>query len=530
MNFLKQQFKDDKLKIFIIAYFVIYFIISMFIVGDYGISSDEWIQRKHSLVNYKYVMETVFNREVPELQDIPELHEYGQLYGVALQLPMVFIEDIYNFSLSTHDIIYMRHMCTFIVVFLGYIFFYFALKNIFSNQRLIAIMGTMMISLYPRFFAYQFVDIKNLLFAGTCMISIYFMVKCVQEKKLIYEILFGISAALTTNVRIMGCVFLVIVLGYFLITDLMDVADKNRKTEINSSKIQIFRKYVSLLLAYIFAWILFTPMAWGNPIQIFKGTFSKFSNYSPWDGTMVFMGKFIKCAEVPWYYLFIWFGISIPIVYLLLFLYGHISCILEWVKDGCDWKDIFAKYKWFVCMVALFWGCVLSVIILHGRIYVGWHHLYFVFVFMCILACFGLENLLRKTRLRKLNISLFSVIMLFQVGWIIQNHPCEGAYFNSIGSLFADQFDREEWQTTSYEALQWILEHDEGEFSVLCPNSIDFLTDEEKTRVISEDVPEYIVSCYRNVIGNDLTYTGYEEVYTRKIGSYKVYSIFRRVE
>ena len=80
-----------------IIFFVSYFVVGLICVDDYGITVDEVHQRRHSLVTYKYLNEKLLYRSIDALSRLPDLEEYDQYYGVALQIPLVVIEDLFDF-------------------------------------------------------------------------------------------------------------------------------------------------------------------------------------------------------------------------------------------------------------------------------------------------------------------------------------------------------------------------------------------------------------------------------------------------
>ena len=517
------------MRLVVILLFAAYFVIGLILVPDYGVSRDEWRQRRHLLVNYKHVNQVLFGRTPHGLEEYPTLEEYGQLYGVAIQFPLAVVEDLYDFAMSARNTILIRHYYIFFICFLGYICFYLMLRTLFRHDYLIPLLGTFMIALYPRFFATQFTDIKNMVFAALNMVTLLCLVKAVETKRAIWQILFGCAAALATNSRPMAVIFIPLLLGYYLLSDLTALAEK-KASGGSGEGWKCLIKYVLVLVSYGLFWVIITPVAWQHPVSTFVDTFTAFSKFDAWDGTMVFMGNRIKCDQMPWYYLFVWFGITIPITYLLLFIAGHVFAVSQWLRSRHKWKDLLSAYRWPLCMMALFWGSVLSVIILHSRIYVGWHHMYFVFVPFCVLACYGLAGLAALVSHRRVVYVAFALVLLYHVGWMVVNHPYEGVYFNVVGRRFGDQFDRDEWQISGYRALKWVLSHDEGAFSVEGTQSVNFLTPEESARIIEEETPKYKIMCYRNVIGNTKTYDGYEEVFSRSVDGYKVYSVYQRIE
>ena len=59
---MKIQFNENKdryFKYLFIAYILVYIFIGVLTFKDYGISTDEEVQRKHSLVSYKYIAKNI---------------------------------------------------------------------------------------------------------------------------------------------------------------------------------------------------------------------------------------------------------------------------------------------------------------------------------------------------------------------------------------------------------------------------------------------------------------------------------------
>lgn len=521
--------KENILRLAVILYFVIYFIVGLCIYKDYGFSTDEPIQWERSIVTYKYINSKVFHREVPELVKIKGLEEFDhRYYGTAIQMPMVFIEDIFDFSLTTRQIFYMRHLITFLICFAGYVCFYFALKKIFNNG-LLSLAGVSILSLYPRIFGYQFTDLKNLIFLSLNMIALLALVYVVERENILTIFIFGGIAALATNQRIMAVVFPVVLLGYWFVRD---VTDKIRGRD-RREKIILVGKYPFMIAVYFMSWILLSPFAWleGNPIQTFCNTFNSFSQYD-WNGTMVFMGKLITCEERPWYYLPVWLGLTIPIIYLVFFIIGHIALIKYLKKEKNVWDALLGKYKWLACNILLFWGIIGTVIILDSRIYIGWHHLYFIFMPFTVVVVYGVQFCGKHINKRLVG-GILALYLVCMSGWMIRNHPFQVVYFNPVGRYFAELFDRDEQRATSSVLLDWILENSEGTVTI-CGETDSYLllSEEEKQRIKRTDSEEgeYLIDIFRNVIGNETLHEGYEEVYASWVDGYKIGAVFQRIE
>ena len=360
------------------------------------------------------------------------------------------------------------------------------------------------------------------------MVTFYFMILAVENKKPIFLVLFGCVTALAVNTRMMALIFLAVLLGYYFISDIIELFQNYKESFNVKNVIKKSEKYLIIILSFAFFWILFTPKAWcvGGG-KAFVATFNQFSNFSRWNGTMVFMGDLITCEQMPWYYLFVWFGISIPIFYILLFVIGHVV-VFKSLKSHFSLNTMLTTYKWFFCSLFLFYGSVFAVIFLHSRIYVGWHHMYYVFVPFCVLVCYGLKWIININP--KIIFFVLILYFFFQVAWIYNNHPWETAYFNLFSRPVAANYDRGELNPSTLVLVKWILNNEKSSFSL--PDNyykrIYMLEENEKKRIIFSDEPQYIICNYRNIIGNDYIIKGYNEIYTVEVDGYKVGSVFKK--
>lgn len=139
---------------------MMFFLYGCITFKDYGLSMDETVQRRHSLVNYKYLVPSVeqFSTESVDFSRIPDLVNYG-LYGVAIQLPMVALEHLFRFELSQQQIFLMRHFLTFFVFFVSTIFFYKTVELI-SDRKWIALLGTVFLFAPLVFWRILFIILK----------------------------------------------------------------------------------------------------------------------------------------------------------------------------------------------------------------------------------------------------------------------------------------------------------------------------------------------------------------------------------
>ena len=550
MNIARKEFEKN-IKYIVIIYMVLYVLIAIFSIKEYGWSFDDSSQRLHSLVSYKYINEVIFNRDLSQYSvfaDVPDIENYiSKYYGILLQIPFVFIEDLFKFSLSTKTIFLIRHAGILLYSCLGYLFFYLFIKKI-TGSRAYGLFGLLLISIYPRFFGEKFYNIKDQVFVATCCLSYYGISLYLENKRNTkYGILAGLFFAISTCSRTVGIMFPVILIGYLLLQDLR---------EKGFTKTKAFGKYyvpgymgciidyLTIAIPFFTFWYLGTPAAWGK--NVFKSmyeAFTYFGYYDSWNGTSLFAGQNLTPEQTPWHYLYTWIGITVPLYYIVLFFIGHLYLLKKCNNGITKWLNrTLSKDKYIALAIVMFWGPSVLVALHKIKIYTSWRHMYFVMCPIIILAVYGLKFLVENFKGKRGMIikysSLFIVVicMLLQINWIRVNHPYEYVYFNVIGRRVASQFDRDVFRVTSYDLVEYILQNDDREIITIGQASgyssdLLNLTDEEQSRIhnVSED-GDYLIECYRGIAGNDYCPQGYYEYYSIIVDGTKMGTVFKRIE
>lgn len=519
----------------IIVALLAYMALGMAVYRDYGISSDEPTERLSTLVNVKYAL-NFFGVDRMSQFDMPDLETYiYRNYGTFLQMPSAIFEVV---GKDLGDVFYGRHLYTFFLCVVGYVAFFLLLKTLFKSN-LIGGLGTFMIAFYPRFFAEQFYNIKDMVFVSTFMVCMFTTVKLIESKfSWVWVLAFTISVAVSSNVRIVGIVFLLLVLGYLLIDFILHKTLQKNEYEMQCS--HPFLCGIAILLMWFLLFVVMLPVTWKHPLQGVWEVFSQFSKYDNWDSTIVFMGKVLKKEELPWYYVPVWILISVPLWYLLLCFgsaaAGVISCIKKIRSKENFLLLLVTKYKyvlWCTLLMAVPW---LGIVLMHSTLYNGWRHCYFFLPPLVLFSMFGINYLLKKGR--RWQAVLGSAILiggLIQVVWLWNNHPFEMVYFNNIGKYFGSDFDRDYWHLSSLDAVKYILQNEENDsFSIKTPGNdyYKYLMDErESSRIMEqEDNSLYYIETYRGKIGNELEIEGYEEIYSILVDNFKVASVYKRIE
>lgn len=517
----------------------LYLLAGAAVFRDYGVSTDEPNERRTMYINANYVL-TLLGKES---MDVPELDSYeDKYYGIFLQMPTA----VFEIGSKGWNYIYTwRHLYTFGICVLGYIAFYFLCRKIFASD-LTAFLGTAMIALYPRFFAEQFYNIKDMLFVAVYIFAMWGTCKVIESKfDWKWVVIFAFLSALATNVRIVGIIFVPLLTGYAWLvclaermnqTEQVTASGESVSRELTTKRALIFSVLVFLL--YFLFLVMMYPVAWAHPIRTMIEIFAKFSNYDDWTGAIVFMGKILSKEEVPWYYIPVWMLITIPIWYILLFLLTmgiSFGKLVFKIKQRESWYTLLFQYKyffWAVLLVLIPWG---AIVVKHATLYSGWRHCYFLVPPLVLVVLYGVNHIMKR-RGKGCKIPVFAFIALglvIQINWIRINHPHEMVYFNGVGKNWAADFDRDYWHMAEGKAYDYILENDHSDRITVDSTGtrypLNFLTEEQRQRFeITVEDPMYFIETYRGKLGNEIPLPGYNEIYSVTVDDFKIITVYKR--
>lgn len=516
--------------------FVVILSVGLAIYDDYGISTDEYGERRTCLVNYRYINKTLFGRDISKLANHPDLHDYrDKYYGIAIHMPLVVLEELHGFNQSSKEIYLTRHLWNFGLFFLGLVCFYYICKILYKKVW-VALIGVALLWLYPRFFAESFYNHKDVGFASLYIITLLCMLKVLTTRKLAWCAVFAFCCALTTNLRVLGIQMLLALLVFMVMEDVLTVRWQTR----SPARVQFWRllpQYAMVLFGTVACYYVLTPAAWEHPFKFIYQVFLQFADYDVWTGTMVFAGQIIQRSDMPWYYIPVWMGISIPLVYIGLFAAGLGSALWRVVSGGIR-QALEDRFIWLI--IILFLAPLLGIIIFDIKIYTGWRHAYFLFIPFLLTALYGFNSMFKGGKVpRAAVIVLLTLSLGLQTRWIIVNHPYQFVFFNAIGKPKGDRFDRDYWRVAQTDILRYIIKKYQPKQVLYYgqdAQQYEMLNRAEQkifVTVSSKDLkngvePDFIYEYYRSRVGNTVEYPGYREVYTIWVDGFKIASLFKR--
>ena len=170
--------------------FLGYLLFGTLLVGDYGLSMDEPVQRKHGIVAFEYVNElTGWYPSLPNLtvEHLPtyDHRDYGMLFQmVAYQLELAMGID------NTRDIFRLRHLMVFVLFWAASWVFYRILYLRFTSAPL-ALAGVLMLALSPRIFGDSMYNPKDIPLLCWFVFAFYTHIRFVDEKDRYGPVLHG---------------------------------------------------------------------------------------------------------------------------------------------------------------------------------------------------------------------------------------------------------------------------------------------------------------------------------------------------
>ena len=460
MNFLEQIYRKYSIQII----FFLFLLLGLFTYKDYGVSIDEKFQRLNGFFwleylfnftdfqNFKYLISEKISL-ISNDDTLPSIHQYN-FYGIFFDVPASFLEILFDIQ-DVNEVYNLRHLLNFIYFFLGSIFFYRILINRFD--RLSSLLGTLFFILSPRIYGESFYNSKDIVFLSFLCVAIFYCFEFYKKGKIINILLFSLFSAICIQTRSIG-IFLPLIFGLFYFFSIL-----SNKKEIALLKIY----FLYLILTFLFLYT-FWPYLWESPITNFFNIFINLSLHTP-DIKILFNGNYIDVKYMPFDFLPTWIFISTPFINFFLFIIALILLFIRFFKrlvtfenlnNNFDlWRSINEKKDLFIFFSFLIIFTLL--ISLNISLVNSWRYVFFLNIFIIYLATLTIYiffNLLKKKSFL-FSVKVFLVLsIIFNFYKLIQYHPFQGLYFNSlISKNYKNKFEVDYGSISGKHAINWIL-------------------------------------------------------------------------
>ena len=444
-------------------FFIIILFLGASIVGDYGISMDEPIERKHGIVAFDYLNEKFNLFPGIEKGTGENLNTYDHRdYGMIFQLAAYGLELLLGIN-NSRDVFLLRHLLVFILFWLSLVFFYKIIVWQYKDWR-IGILGVLFFLLSPRLFAESFYNPKDIPIMAFFIIATYTLIRFLYQDKKSNAVWHGIACGLAISTRIVGIILPV----FTLILVLFKIFGARRA---GKQWLSVISGTVIFLFSVLLATFLFWPVLWENPVDSFLYSFNSMKKFR-WYGNILLWGELVNSNALPWHYIPSWILVTTPLSFILFFITGIFSMVRSFLME----KKAFLfdqKNQADLIYLGLFLGPLFSVILFNSVLYNGWRHLYFIYPFFLLIGMRGFMTLflfVKKSFNEKKQILVSGVLSLLVVFNLLQTlvfmirfHPHQNVYFNELARNVEHNFERDYYGLSYKQALKYLLENTEGD-------------------------------------------------------------------
>ena len=470
--------------------FLIALIIGIVTNKDYGICWDEFYQRRTAMVTWDYV----FNHK----NDL--LTYMDRQYGVGFELPLIFIEKCFKLT-QLKDIYAMRHMVTHIFflcsAFAGYALVYRLFKN-----KIMAMLGFIMLAFSPRLYAHSYFNTKDIPFLCVFLITLMFAQIAFEKDRKWYYFVLGLLCGYTTSIRIMGIMLAGFIL-FFLFIDWISKLSKNNKPKEAIVNMLIFP--AGFCLSLYVAW----PYLWTSPIDHFIESYDRMSHFFL-ETKILTAGEQLPSLNLPSDYVPIWFGVTNPVLWLFAGLAGLVWVLVSFLQKPASFLRN-TNERNFVLFGLCFAMPIIAVISLHSVLYDDWRQLYFVYPSFVMLALYCIYKLYQSA-LRWLIIGA-CLVQICMVGFFMTKyHPFQQVYFNELVShepeYLRKNYELDYWGPSFKQSLDYLLnKYPNKTIKITCnPAVVDPLlnnvqvrdsADQKRIQVLPQDKADYFIANFR---------------------------------
>jgi hypothetical protein len=451
------------------AFFAVLLLVSLGIVGDYGLSWDEPAQR-YNVGRPNCLWAFTFDYE-------PLAQSQDRWYGPAYEMVLIVLEQAL-FLRDARSIWLARHAANFLLFYLAVLVFHGLLRRRFGAWPALA--GAAFLVLSPRIFADAFFNCKDLAFLSFYVFALATLELFLRRPGLRTAALHALACGWLIDVRMPGVMLAATTVLLFAGLWLLDWRD-GRPSRFGLAPLL---GYCGLTPLFVVA---FWPFLWRDPTH-FVRCFQVMSHY-PWsasayyDGllvnsdTVLYLGQQVRAAALPWHYALVWLGVTTPLAYLALIAGGLGAQLARLARSPLSWL----RDRPTDAIMLLAWSLPLgAVIALRSTLYDGWRHLFFIYpplLYFGVLCLAGLLDAARSWRpWPRLAPRAALAGVLGCCAWtafvMARDHPHQNVYFNRLAGRDLQEakarFELDYWGLSCRRGLEYIVAHDDAEVIPVC--------------------------------------------------------------
>ncbi len=303
-----------------------------------------------------------------------------------------------------------------------------------------AFWAALLLLLTPAWYGHMFNNPKDIPFAAGLAWTLYYMVRTGDELPRVSWptlIKLGLVFGLTLGVRIGG-----VIAGFYLLAGLAAYLLTARRPFGAEAGRIVLRLLPAMALAYV-VMVLCWPWAQQDPLANPFRALLLFAHV-PWDIDVLFEGHLVNSMHLPWDYLFVYFGIELPELVLVLLL----AAPLLWLRSAGSARnalDLALRPSQAALLTAILFPFVYF-LLARPVVYDGLRHFLFALPPLAVAAGIAADRLLTLTKewateraeggwQSRLSPALAAALVLavgLQTWRMAELHPNEYVYYNAL--------------------------------------------------------------------------------------------------
>lgn len=511
--------KKNLVFIITLAFFAGLLLLGFHIYRDYGIGWDEPAQLKIAHINYSYIL-----KHNPSLLSFKNRY-YGSVYELIL-LKLTNNSDTRQMYLG-------RHLYNFLFFYSGVLGFFWLARRLFSNSWL-ALLASLCLVLSPRIFADSIYNTKDIPFMVAYIFAMVTLLMFLDRPTLGSTFIHASFSAFLITLRIPGIFIPAVTLAFIIAGWIF----RHKPVKLVLHEILLVFIYLSFTSGLV---ILFWPILWHNPLREFINAIKNMINF-PWKYTVLYQGKELKPADLPWHYIPVWIAISTPLLYLAGFVVGSIAIIADLFRRFGNWFE--GEKRNNLILLACFFGPLLAVLAVHAKLYDAWRQMFFIYPPLLLIAIQGARSVVRQlNRVLPARIIVSAGVILLAAGllepaiFMLRYHPHENVYFNRLAGENMTQvkqlYETDYWGLSYKQGIDYILSADPGEKIPIMVDKVPgvdyimyLLPEAQKNRLVLQSKiskARYFIADYRFHPEN---YPYQKEVFSVRVNGASILSVF----
>ena len=440
LDFLKRRF--------VLAVLLLFAVSGIWVLDDYGVGTDTEAQRVIATRNLDYLLGK---------SDLVFSDSHHRFYGITFELPLLLLERTLGLE-DMRDVHLMRHLVTHLFFLAGGFFCYLLAYRLFGS-KLLAVVAMLLFLLHPRIYAHSFFNSKDIPFLIMFMICLYLTHRAFGNGNIWRFLVLGIAFGVLINLRVMGSALFFSVVA-MCVLDLFHASSTGERRRVLSMT-GVF------MLSCLVTLYAVSPYLWSDPVEGMIEWFVTLSQH-PINVYHLFRGDVIVSADVnPPEYIPVWMSITIPPVVLPLGIAGMLIVFLRGLMSP---RDVLAntRLRFGFLLIGCFMVPIMVSIALSSNVYNDWRQMYFLYAPLCMLAVFGLHQLismLSSTRLKSGLYGAFGIGLTVAVAAMVSIHPHQYLYFSfmvdrTTPEHLRSRYDMDYWHVSLREAYEHLLARD----------------------------------------------------------------------